>query len=161
LRHRSLPTVAAFIGILALTGCGLTMRSTIRLYPEPERPRDKVALLVVVSPLELSAVDDVRVPRQWGWDVRNLRVELLPGKHTLSAVCSYAISHYYQADGYMSEYKEYRGVPVTLTLVAEAGHTYHAVARRTSPPGSPDPPEFASWVTDVTRQTTELPKARR
>ena len=115
--------MVACASLFFIPGCHITLAPWVyKSYSGKDKPRTEVAYIIMRPPVYLDTVDGKTM------QVRNMaltdisRVELLPGRHTVSVLYStYAGS--YQT-GTIKPVIIRRSVPLPLDFVAEAGHVY-------------------------------------
>jgi hypothetical protein len=91
---------------LLLCSCS-AVRGRYKMYPGRALPRDQVAILRSSGSCYIRSVDGKKVSHHWGMDT--IRVELLPGPHTVWVYCG----------------PERRSLPdIRVEFNALPGHTY-------------------------------------
>ena len=91
---------------LLLCSCS-AVSGRYKLYPGRSLPQDQVAILRSSGSCTIRSVDGKKVSHHWGMDT--IRVELLPGPHTVWVYCG----------------AERQSLPeVRIDFEAEPGHTY-------------------------------------
>jgi hypothetical protein len=113
MKHKAIMVILTFFALVVLSSCAA---NNYKLYEGTNMPPDKVAILTKAteSGVYLALVDGYRPPDrphfygdEWG---SNYRIELLPGKHTLS---------FYYIHGYHESKQN-----IDVTFYAEPGKTY-------------------------------------
>ncbi len=124
---RHLLAVSLALAALFSVGCA----ANIRLYSGPELARDKIAVIeanpmlpdITTRGALFGSVDGVRVSGTV------LRVDVLPGTHTVEVQCSFRIKPMRLGTGFdpliaSTRNSIVRQARVPLTVQVEAGHTY-------------------------------------
>jgi hypothetical protein len=114
MRYIGLVTLLAVASFLS--ACATTRK---QLYPGDVRPAGETALLRSISSLQVMEMDGRTVDESSvHFTPSSIEYEILPGTHSL--VVRYSVM--YDLDE--SDHAPFRSDPVTLTFLAEAGHTY-------------------------------------
>ena len=124
---RHLPVASLALATLLSAGCA----ANARLYSGPELPRDQVAVIEANSMIPNITARGALFGSVDGAHVRStvLRVDVLPGTHTVEVQCSFRIKPTWLGTGFdpltaNTRYSIVRQERSPLTVQVEAGHTY-------------------------------------